>query len=95
MIAPMRTRYSPPSPETWLSGVFDCKAVAKGEVIRRKSRDIRRYAGMDRFMAEVDRRGYCAFENAGQVVVFCNREPIRRLGRHPAKSPKERQHESL
>ncbi|GHF67948.1 hypothetical protein [Seohaeicola zhoushanensis] len=70
---------SPISPETWLRDLFLCKAVAEGHVIRRKRRDIERYVGMDRFTEEVQRRGFRALENRGQVLVICNQEPIRRL----------------
>lgn len=48
-------------------------------MIRRKARDIERFAGMANFLREIDRRGYQAVENSGQIVIFCNRAPIRRL----------------
>jgi len=48
-------------------------------VIRRKARDIERFAGVDLFLREIDRRGYRAIENSGQIVIFCNRAPIRWL----------------
>lgn len=51
----------------------------QGGVIRRKARDIERFAGMDCFMAEVSRRGYQVVENGGQIVIFCNRAPVRWL----------------
>ena len=70
---------SPLSPEAWLNDLFSSKAVQRGAVIRRKARDIERYAGMERFLAELDRRGFQALENSGQIVIFCNRAPIRRL----------------
>jgi predicted ATPase len=38
-----------------------------------------RYVGRDAFLAEMRRRGFAVLENAGQFVIFCNREPIRRL----------------
>ena len=75
----MQTRNSPLSPEVWLNDLFSSKAVMQGAVIRRKARDIERFAGMDRFMAEIDRRGYQVVENAGQIVIFCNRGPVRWL----------------
>lgn len=50
-------------------------------MIRRKARDIERFVGMERFMAEIDRRGYQVAENSGQFVIFCNRAPIRWLTR--------------
>lgn len=50
-----------------------------GAVIRKKARDIERFAGMAQFMAEIDRRGFRAAENAGRIVIFCNRAPLRWL----------------
>ncbi len=70
---------SPLAPDIWLRDLFASKAVQRGEVIRRKARDIERYAGMARFRRELRRRGFRAVENAGQIIIFCNREPIRRL----------------
>ncbi len=75
----MQTRPSPLSPEVWLNDLFASKAVQKGAVIRRKARDVERFAGLQRFLAEIDRRGFQVVENAGQFVIFCNREPIRRV----------------
>ena len=73
----MQNRNSPLSPEVWLNDLFTSKAVQQGGVIRRKARDVERFAGIDRFMAEIDRRGYQVAENAGQFVIFCNRAPVR------------------
>ncbi|MCE8536095.1 aspartate aminotransferase [Ruegeria pomeroyi] len=70
---------SPFSPEIWLRDVFDCKAVTHGQVIRRKTSDIERYVGMQRFLEEVRQRGFQAVQNREQVIVFCNSAPIRRL----------------
>ena len=75
----MQTRNSPLSPEVWLNDLFSSKAVCQGGVIRRKARDIERFAGMEQFMAEINRRGYQVAENAGQIVIFCNRAPVRWL----------------
>jgi len=72
----MRTDVSPLSPEIWLHDLFACKAVQQGGVIRRKARDVERFAGMDRFLTEIDRRGYRVAENAGQIIIFCNRAPV-------------------
>ena len=69
----------PPTPEMFLSSLFDSKAAQQGAVIRRKVRDVERLLGRDAFIAELDRRGFRAVENAGQFVVFCNREPIVRV----------------
>ncbi len=66
----------PPTPEMFLLSLFESKAVQQGAVIRRKVRDVERLAGRDAFIAELDRRGFRAVENAGQFVIFCNSEPI-------------------
>jgi len=79
----MQNHNSPLSPEVWLLDLFTSKAVQQGGVIRRKARDVERFAGMGRFMAEIDRRGYRVAENSGQFVIFCNRAPIRWLTAPP------------
>lgn len=81
----MRNSKSPLSPEVWLHDLFACKSVQQGGVIRRKARDIERFAGMQRFLREVDRRGYQVAGNSGQIVIFCNRAPVRWLS--PRLSP--------
>lgn len=63
----------------FFSELFGSKAARDGEVIRRKVRDVERYIGRDTLLAETRRRGYPVVENAGQFVIFCNNEPIRRL----------------
>lgn len=74
----MQNHNSPLTPQIWLNDLFTCKAVQRGEVIRRKKRDIERFAGMDLFLREIHRRGFQVFENAGQFIIICNREPILR-----------------
>ncbi len=75
----MQNHNSPLSPDNWLADLFTSKAVQQGGVIRRQARDIERFAGMDRFMSEIRRRGYQVAENSGQIIIFCNRAPIRWL----------------
>ena len=70
---------TPPCPDLVLLDMFRSKAAREGAVIRRKSRDIDRLIGRDVFLRELDRRGYRAVENAGQLVIFCNAEPVRIL----------------
>ncbi|MBV1896262.1 MAG: N-(5'-phosphoribosyl)anthranilate isomerase [Rhodobacteraceae bacterium] len=73
----MHTLSSPLSRGGWIADLFSSKAARDGAVIRRKLRDIDRYAGRDVFKAELERRGYRAVENAGQLIIFCNQEPVR------------------
>lgn len=71
----------PLPPELWMMHLFSAKAARQGGVVRRKARDVERSVGRAAFEAEVARRGWQAVENAGQIIVFCNAEPIRPLGR--------------
>ena len=66
-------------PDVFFNEMFASKAARDGAVIRRKVRDVERMIGRDIFLDEVRRRGFRAVENAGQFVVFCNSEPIRRV----------------
>ncbi|MDJ0822115.1 MAG: N-(5'-phosphoribosyl)anthranilate isomerase [Paracoccaceae bacterium] len=65
--------------EAWLETIFSSRNAIRGGVIRRQTSDIHRIVGRDRFLAELERRGYRAVENAGQTIIFCNAEPIRVL----------------
>jgi hypothetical protein len=67
------------SSDHWVSHLFASRAAREGGVIRRKVREIERFVGRDPFLAEMKRRGFPVVENAGQFVIFCNREPIRRV----------------
>ena len=66
-------------PFPWISDLFASQAAREGGVVRRKMRDVDRCVGRDVFLAEMNRRGFTVIENAGQYVIFCNREPLRRL----------------
>lgn len=66
-------------PKDWLRSVLSARAVCEGGVIRRKTRDIKRILGRDRFLMELDRRGFRSMQNGGQTVIFCNAEPERIL----------------
>ena len=70
---------SPLSPDAWLIHLFSSQAAREGGVIRRQIRDVERYVGRDAFLQEMRRRGFPVVENAGQFVIFCNQEQIRRV----------------
>jgi hypothetical protein len=69
----------PVSPQQFLAELFSSRAAATGAVIRRNARDVDRFVGREAFLSEMRRRGFAVVENAGQFVIFCNCEPIRRL----------------
>ena len=65
------------SSDLWLHQILSARAATKGGIVRRQVRDVDRIVGLDRFEAELRRRGYRAVENAGQYVIFCNRGRVR------------------
>jgi hypothetical protein len=71
------TMHAPLSPDAWVTHIFSAKAAREGGVVRRKIRDIEKYVGRTAFERELSRRGYHAVENAGQLIIFCNQEPVR------------------
>ncbi|MBA4325196.1 MAG: N-(5'-phosphoribosyl)anthranilate isomerase [Rhodobacter sp.] len=64
------------TPEKWIVHLFSARSVAEGGTVRRKVADVERLIGRERFLHEVRRRGFRVVENAGQFIVFCNREPV-------------------
>jgi len=68
-----------PTPESFFRSLFDSKAVQQSAAIRRNVRDVERIVGRPAFLAELHRRGFSAVENASQIVIFFNREPICRV----------------
>lgn len=67
------------SADHWVLHLFTSQSAQAGGVIRRKVRDVERFVGREPFLDEMKRRGFPVVENAGQFVIFCNREPIRRV----------------
>jgi N-acetylglutamate synthase-like GNAT family acetyltransferase len=83
----MKIAHRPHTAEDWLRHLFDAKAAKDGGVVRRNARDMERMVGRSRFMAEMQRRGFTVAENAGQVIVFCNAEPVRIMARGATNFP--------
>ena len=67
------------TPAEFYAQFYGSRAAQKGEVVRRKVRDVEIFVGRGPFLQEARRRGFTVVENAGQFVVFCNAEPVRRL----------------
>lgn len=67
------------TPDGWLRSLFSAQEVRKGGVLKRKIRDVERLCGQDRFMAEVQARGFQMVRNGQHFVVFCNADPIRKV----------------
>lgn len=71
----------PISPDRWLCQMFTAQIAARGGIIRRQVRDVERLIGRDRFLREIERRGYQLAENGEYFIIFCNRHPVRLLRR--------------
>ena len=67
------------TPDRWIVQLFSARAVAEGGIVRRSVADVERLVGRQRFLREVQRRGFRAVENSGQIVIFCNRDDVRIL----------------
>ena len=67
------------SPERWIVQIFSAKKAAEGGILRRKVADVERLLGRQRFLHEVQRRGFHAIENADQFIIICNQDPLRVL----------------
>jgi hypothetical protein len=52
-------------------------AHRKSGIIRCKIRDSKIYVGRSAFERELKRRSFPDVENGGQLIIFCNQEPIR------------------
>lgn len=65
--------------DVWLAQIFGSAEARRGGIVKRKVRDVERLVGRKRFLEELERRGFQAFENGQHFVVFCNALPIRRL----------------
>lgn len=70
---------APITPDRWIVQLFSARSAAEGGIVRRKIADVERLIGRDRFLYEVRRRGFRVVENAGQFIIFCNRQPVRLL----------------
>nr|WP_254796960.1 N-(5'-phosphoribosyl)anthranilate isomerase [Sulfitobacter albidus] len=73
----LRPPHPPANAAQWFRHLFRAKSALDGGIVRRKTRDMERMVGRPAFEAELRRRGYSAVENAGQIVIFCNRDAIR------------------
>lgn len=67
------------TPDDFYRTLFSSKSAQNGAVVRRQISDVERYVGRGPLIADMKRRGFPVIENAGQFVVFCNSEPLRRL----------------
>jgi hypothetical protein len=74
--------------EKYILHLFSSRAAREGSVVRRKTRNIHRIVGRKAFLKEIKRRGYSAVENAGQTVIFCNREPLLHIIGEPKSLPR-------
>jgi hypothetical protein len=65
-------------PDAWIDMVFSAKS-AQGGVVRRAIGWVRTEVGHDRFVAEVQRRGFHLLMTENQYIVVCNTGPVRMI----------------
>jgi hypothetical protein len=65
------------APDLWIAQIFAAKAAGTGGVIRRNRKWVEDEVGRDRFVAEVQRRGFHLLETGDQLIVVCHQGPIR------------------
>ncbi len=71
----METQRQTP-PDAWIAEIFAAKAASTGGVIRRNRRWVEAEIGWDRFVAEVQARGFHLLETGQQLIVVCHRGHI-------------------
>ncbi|MGA0540225.1 N-(5'-phosphoribosyl)anthranilate isomerase [Neotabrizicola sp. VNH66] len=71
--------HDPAQAALWFSQLTASPAMTEGGVLHRSVSEIDSNFGREAFLEEMQRRGFSVVENAGQVVIFCNRAPLRRL----------------
>ena len=72
----MKHAVLPQKSDEWFRHLFRARAALDGGVVRRKTRNMEAIVGRAAFEREIKRRGYTAVENAGQIIIFCNAEPV-------------------
>ncbi|MFP7673009.1 N-(5'-phosphoribosyl)anthranilate isomerase [Marivita sp. S0852] len=75
-----------PDPDLWIRTIFSAQEVGQGGVIHHSIHDVDHYAGRDRFLAAVRKRGFTLVENSDHYVIFCNRNPVRLVTPHATQS---------
>lgn len=75
----MQSIARPTPSEPWIAQIFSTQAARKGAVVRRSRAWVDREVGRERFLQEVQRRGYHLLETGDQFVVICHSGPIRIL----------------
>jgi len=75
----MQSLTRPTPSEPWVALLFSAQAVRKGAVVRRSRAWVDREVGRDRFLREVQMRGYRLIETGSQFIVICHNGPSRIL----------------
>lgn len=66
----------PDDPAAWIEQAFDNPGVRNGGIFRTSVQAVETGIGMEMFVKEITRRNYRALENAGHIIVFCNKKPV-------------------
>jgi len=66
------------NPDVWLAQFLGSGEARLGGVVKRQIRDVERIVGREKFLSEVERRGFQAVRNGRHYVVVCNSAPVLR-----------------
>lgn len=68
------------SEKQWISQIFQANAARSGGIVRRKLRDIEKFASMDELRTAVRRRGFDMLVRGEDVVILCASQNMQRAG---------------
>lgn len=75
----MATKYSGPKGARWAAQAFESKTAKAGGVVRRSIAAARKAGGYHDLIILARSKGYSVFEGGGQIVIFCNLDPVTNL----------------
>jgi len=67
------------SPYEFVNRIFEAKAARNGGVVRRKIKDVERYASLKYLIKEVDVRRFHLIRTGDQYVIICNMGELKLL----------------
>lgn len=61
----------------WLEQVFEAEIVGRGGIVRRRKRDVQKYASRTELLEVAKRNGFHLIETGNQYIVICNPGELR------------------
>ncbi len=61
----------------WINLIFRAGQANRGGIVRRRVRNVKRYASKEELVREVKRRGFHLVRSRNQYIIFCDRGDVR------------------